>query len=451
MQGEAAPLDTQSSANEPSARRGSTSQRAATFCILLLAAAICGAWAYYVGTSTARFGIPVVELATLEPDVAADIRQAQEALRGDRSSSAAWSRYGYVLVAHDFFVEAGDCFKQAAELDGRDARWPYLRGVCLERVDPSSAIASFRQALAIDPNLLEPAWKLADLYLVTGQLELAERELRTAYAADPAHPRTTLGLAQVAYRTGQYDDALGWAQRALAVAPRRRDIRELLCRIHEQRGDRQAADLELEIVQALPQPRRAAEWDDPFLVEIARYKRGKEWSLLLAQELIAQGRFDEAMQRLDSLGWTSSDDVKIVVMAGKTQLHRGDLDLAESTLQRARKLDERYAPVHFELGNLALVRGRFSEGAAHYKTAVVLQPHFPEAHANLATCFVELNQHATAILFLEVSCRQMPSNPRTHLELARLLTATGRHAEAAKHEAAAKRFAAILGESPNER
>src|SRR5438874_1773924 len=71
---------------------------------------------------------PAVDLAGVDPDVAAAIRQEREAVFRSPRSEAAWGQLGLVLAGNDFFLEAATCLAQAERFDDREFRWPYLLG-----------------------------------------------------------------------------------------------------------------------------------------------------------------------------------------------------------------------------------------------------------------------------------------------------------------------------------
>jgi tetratricopeptide (TPR) repeat protein len=413
------------------------------FSALLAAVAAVSGWR---ARSHARI-VPTIDLAGLDPDVAAAISDARDSVVHDLQSAHAWGQYGHTLLAHESFAEAAVCYETAAELNSGEVRWWYLRGLCLERTNPETALLCFTAACGLGTGALEPHWKRAEVLLAIGRVNDAEHVYRAVYAGDPEHPRTLLGLARISFLRGQLEEALTWTQRAVRAAPQRRDARELLCQIHSRLGDQAAAAVQLEIMEALPKPRRGQEWDDPFMVEVARYKRGKEWIALLAQEWIAVGRPNRALELLGTLGAEQSPDVRVVLLVGKAHLHQRAFDKAERVLERAKELDDSMAPVHFELGNLALLRGRFAEAKVHYRAALARQPEFPAALVNLGQCLQRLGDREGAIRALREGCRQHPLNPRAQQELAALLKDAGREKEAAEHLAAAARFAEILAPS----
>src|SRR5688500_15820347 len=68
---------------------------------------------------------PEVSLATLDESVAQKIRSAQQQVREQPKSAAAWGRLGEIFHAAEFFEPAQLCYTRASELEP-NGRWLYL-------------------------------------------------------------------------------------------------------------------------------------------------------------------------------------------------------------------------------------------------------------------------------------------------------------------------------------
>src|SRR5215203_3162723 len=101
---------------------------------------------------TAAVPVRSPDLAGLESAVAAQISEMQR-LAGDQPAAGAYGDLGQVYLAYGFNDAAADCFRNAAVLEKKDARWPYLLGAADQaagRLD--EAAAAFTQALGLAPD-----------------------------------------------------------------------------------------------------------------------------------------------------------------------------------------------------------------------------------------------------------------------------------------------------------
>jgi tetratricopeptide (TPR) repeat protein len=377
--------------------------------------------------------LPVLEVGRLEPGMKDVIAAARSVVESSPFSGKAWGTYGMVLLAQDFVTESVVCFRQAEQLDPTEFRWPYLTGVCLERLDPEAATVGFRRACELRGDLALPRVALSEMLLGRGELKEAEAHLLRAQRLSPNDPRVLLGLGRVALHHGQLDDALRWAENAARLDPQRRPIRTLLCQIHQRRGDEQGLNEQLRLLDSMPEATSDNDWPDPILAEVVKFKRGKAWTLQVATKQIFAGQIPNAIGLLEKAGGRDSDDARIVVLLGKAYLRSDRIDQAQELLEHALTKDSNYAPAHFELGNLAMVTGRWEEAVQRYAEAVRLQPDLAAAHYNLGLCHQRCGDRAQALEAFKHACRYMPSNFPAHREMAEMLLEMGCDAEAREH------------------
>src|SRR5215203_2097367 len=131
---------------------------------------------------TAAVPVRSPDLAGLESAVAAQISEMQR-LAGDQPAAGAYGDLGQVYLAYGFNDAAADCFRNAAVLEKKDARWPYLLGAADQaagRLD--EAAAAFTQALGLAPDAAAGYVHLGEIRLLQGRPEEAEILLKKALA-----------------------------------------------------------------------------------------------------------------------------------------------------------------------------------------------------------------------------------------------------------------------------
>jgi TolB-like protein/Tfp pilus assembly protein PilF len=102
--------------------------------------------------------------------------------------------------------------------------------------DPTGAEKSFERAIALNANCAM-AYSRYTLFLVAmGRLQEASQHARRAQELDPVSPDANASLAYVLYLARDYDEAIRYSERALALEPNFLDALVLLGLSYEQKG-----------------------------------------------------------------------------------------------------------------------------------------------------------------------------------------------------------------------
>jgi DNA-binding winged helix-turn-helix (wHTH) protein len=107
----------------------------------------------------------------------------------------------------------------------------------LSEWDWIGAERSFRRALAINPGHSEAYLHYGSLMEALGQLDDGLRLKQMALERNPVSPLVLVGIAMSYWHQRRYDDALTWAQRALAIDHRHPLARELVVGTCMKQGD----------------------------------------------------------------------------------------------------------------------------------------------------------------------------------------------------------------------
>jgi Flp pilus assembly protein TadD len=207
----------------------------------------------------------------------------------------------------------------------------------------------------------------------------------------------------------------------------------LLCQIHQKRNDEAAVEEQLRIINGLPDSSPYYEWPDPLLDEASAPKQLMMKPVMQAAQLIDSGHPDEAVALLNRLGAQNARDIQVAILLGKAYLRMSDFESAEWSLLRARQRDPRQAPVHYELGNLARLTGRYEEAVKHYEEAVRLEKGYAIAYYYLSKCRIELGDEAGSIAAMRQASQNVPDNLKVRRELIELLWRCGQR-EAAREQ-----------------
>jgi tetratricopeptide (TPR) repeat protein len=153
------------------------------------------------------------------PALVARLRDSQPAVRGlaEQAVWAVWSRSGDPAVDR-LFAEG------VAQMESRDF---------------ASAIKTFTRIIALKPDFAEGWTKRATVYFLVGEYQRSLADCNEVIRRNPYHFGALAGYGQIYLHLEEYDKALEYFRKALAVNPNldgvRRLIEALEARSHGQR------------------------------------------------------------------------------------------------------------------------------------------------------------------------------------------------------------------------
>jgi tetratricopeptide (TPR) repeat protein len=162
------------------------------------------------------------------------LQWAEDALALGSGDPSPWAIVGDALTDMGRYDEAEAAYSKLRDLNGpsnqvsgicyeRDSRLAYLRFIA---GDAHDAIQLMRTAIQTAVSLRMPAeniawsdYQLGDICFRSGDLIGAEQAYQAGLTADPGSYRNMAGLAEVRAAQGQYEEAIAFNQRAIAVIP----------------------------------------------------------------------------------------------------------------------------------------------------------------------------------------------------------------------------------------
>lgn len=147
-------------------------------------------------------------------------------------------------------------------------------------------------------------------------------------------------------------------------------------------------------------------------------------------EALARGDLETADARLSLALEYSPRFVEALVNQGLVELQRGNFDRARELLLRARRLNEDVAQPHHALGVLAERQSRPDVASKHYYDALVVDPGFEPARANLARLLFDAGMLEEALVQYKRLAEAAPDSSEAQAGLAEVLLRLGRVEEA---------------------
>jgi tetratricopeptide (TPR) repeat protein len=455
--------------------------------LVLLASGLTYAW--YRQRPEPPPDLPDVPLGKADPPVVAAVEAAMSRVRREPHSDEAWGFLGEVLLVHGYEPQAATCFARAAQLNDREARWPYFQAQALTNRDGDARLRLLERAVVLcdqqDPKVTAPRLNLAEALLQQGRDDEAEQQLNTVAAREPKSAHLTYLRGVLAFRRND-----------LAAAEK------CFTRVAEHAAGRKKAAAQLaRIYQALNQPEKAAAasekartapadepWADPYvneyinlgvgrqhklmrahlledagrtgeaasvLEEVARDSPGEVSEFAVAANLSKQGRYGEAVEDLRKFLASHPDNPQARYTLGMDLYYQGALLLQKGAEGRAeaaakfreaadvcRQLVERkrdHAFGYLFLGRSLLQLDDRKGAITALRQAVVLRPEVPGAHLYLGLALKADGQEAEARKHLDTALQADPGDARAHQTLAAGLAAAGQYEEARKHLEAARK------------
>lgn len=160
---------------------------------------------------------------------------------------------------------------------------------------------------------------------------------------------------------------------------------------------------------------------------VARFDR----DVRAAGTLFQSGRFNEAQAIVDRVRKSGTGDARLLVLGSMLNLRRGNLQEAIRDMQKAERIDPRYAPAKLARGDLMMRLGNFSAAAAAYRQATDFEPQSAPAYTGLGGALLAENHVEEAGTAFREVLRIDPKLPLGHFGLGMTLEREDRFEEAA--------------------
>jgi tetratricopeptide (TPR) repeat protein len=212
----------------------------------------------------------------------------------------------------------------------------------------------------------------------------------------------------------RYDEAIGYHQRAIALAPDYAAAYNNLGAALRGAG---------RVDEAVVQYRKALALKPDF--PSASYN--------LANALLAQGQAGASAEQFQKTLAISPQSVEAQNNLGIALAGKGDAAGAIAAFRAALAIDDRSVHAHRNLGNMLIDAGARAEGFAHLERAIALAPNEPDAIYDIGTVLLEEQNFAGAAARFETALKIKPDWPEAHNNLGIALASQGRMADALTH------------------
>jgi tetratricopeptide (TPR) repeat protein len=377
---------------------------------------------------------PVIDLeGENDPALARMIDEARGKVLREPRSAKAWGMLGKVLLANGLGESSLACFAEASRLDPAEPRWPYLRGLAQQAINPDVALPYFREAAqrvdGTGPASVAVRLRYAEALMRKGETAEAGAILRELLLVAPDHPPVLLALGTLAADANDLETAQSYLQRCAGSPLTRQRAATRLAAVSMQKGDTVAAERYRKQARHYP---RDPDGPDPYAEEYKELLVGRRARLLRAEGLLRAGAIQDAVQLLGPLVDAEDAEPESYVKLGMALAMLGKYREAESVLRRAlaRGHDQaqgRYflCVAVFHQAEQSGARAGFEEAAAQARLALARKPDHAFAHLYLGLALNKLNKRKESLAELAQAVRISPESADPHLHLGEALLAAG--------------------------
>jgi tetratricopeptide (TPR) repeat protein len=292
-------------------------------------------------------------------------------------------------------------FRQPA-LDDWDSVVKRLRSALGELT--RQQLPEWRPASEFDPR---KAFDAAMAHFHAGRMEAVEAVAAEIVAHAPAHAGAHHLLGIVAINRGQYQQAVDFLRRSIALdatqsrvhnnlgialSGLRRPEEAIECFRQAVTLEPRNADAQLNLGKLLHQQKKLNEAAEAFERAIAAKPDHLAALLCLAVISAELGKRDQEVACFRRAVALDPNNHEHHYNLGTALQAQGALAEAADCYQRALAIKPNHTPSHFNLGNLHQSRGNFVDSVASFERAIVAKPDFASAHWNAALALLRLGR-----------------------------------------------------------
>lgn len=418
----------QKKTTEAASKRAPSPGSRKTGLVLVLALsilAVVGTMGWWLRSPEVVF--PELDLASMEPRVAALLTERMEAVRESPRSADAWGELGVALQAHGLDREAASAYEKAVERDPSVFRWQYLYVHALRAFDAERALHESARAVEVDPDYSPAHVIRGELLEEQGDTEAALQQYEKALELDPESPVALFGVGRLTLAEGNAEGAVKLLEKARELDPQAGAIHASLAQAYRRHGDRERAAEEARLAfenkspVAVPDPIHFGMRQES-VSSIARLDR--------AMGAFDAGDFRRAAEILEELVELRPDDADMHSRYGDTLSQLNQTARAKEEYLAALAINPDHASALYGLGNALNREGAHEEAEARYRKALELRPDHVPTLVNLASLVAFQGDVEEAEAMFKRGLELEPEDFSCHRQLGELYLREGRNDEA---------------------
>jgi tetratricopeptide (TPR) repeat protein len=301
--------------------------------------------------------------------------------------TAAWFDLAYAYTGLHKHEEAVAAYRKALELDPNLFEVRLNLGILLMQVnDPQSALEHLEKAATLKPDHVRAQLYYGRALALTGQAERAEKQYQTVLRLDPKLAIAQYDLGQLYLQQKRYPEALRSFQKASELDPA-------------------LSQAQLGIALALEGLKDGVNAAAHFEQYLAAHLDDLETRFHLARLYLDLGKNAQAYEGLQAVYRAKPETPGLAAALGDVCAVLKKFPESEKFYRQALLAASADPDLHQALGQTLLAEEKFSEAEAEFRTALKSNPRSREAGQGLATSLYLQKRYPEAIPLLEVLAR----------------------------------------------
>ncbi len=401
-----------------------------------------GAAVFILLLFTALSGCPMSDKVMLE----------LQGMEADKLDPDAYATYSFSMAMLD--ISQGDyegAVKHLNDCLSIDPNSAYLHRTLAKTLALMGKLEKAEQeaktALELDPSDADSYLTLGTIYLKAEKAASAETVLKRGRVKHPLDEQILITLAEALLNQGKAEDAVLIMNEYLHLNPQSPTIHYLLGQVYLNLGHGPQAEAQF---------KKALEYDPAFYmalrdlrdIYIASEQYGKAARVLhrllyyypqdidfrtqLAQILISQKNFEQALNVLERGKAESSDWPEWWITSAQIYMHQKKLGLARLEYEDLLLRQPQDPQAHFFLGLLDLKQDDIQSAIQHFSQITPESEIYPEAVKRLAYLYFKQDSTDQAISLLRKAVKHYPQDPALYLQLSELFAYNEQYEDAQK-------------------
>ncbi len=381
-----------------------------------------------------------VSLDAMEPGVQRQLQMARTEVEASQNAKPinsqalgeAYGRLGRLYQAYELPQSAIASYRNACQLQPDVFRWAYLLGYMLYlEGDLNHAAEAFESALRLQPD--DPPANLwaGHTALGLGLTEAAIPFFERAIQVDTSCAGARFGLGETAREHGRLDDAIAHYRKVLEAQPNAAKVHYALARALQSTGNDGEATEHFDLASSQGMAHGGwASCSDPEIAEVQVLANSSAAALLRGSEANLGGSLTDEIAEYRHAVAQHSDDPATHHALASALWEAGDIEGAILHFEQALDLKPDDATLNYDFGFVLARTDNLKRAEQFLQRAVELHPDYIEAHLMLGTLYQRHGHFEPALTHYNRILARTPNQLTARLQRALTLAELDRRSEA---------------------
>ncbi|MGD8631895.1 MAG: tetratricopeptide repeat protein, partial [Gammaproteobacteria bacterium] len=332
------------------------------------------------------------DISTVLEAARARVDALLQSAAADTELADAYGELGSLYQSHQLRQAAERCFENAARLAPDSFRWAYyLAWVTLQSGRNELALQRFETARKLDPDYPVLTLRMADAWLELNRQDQAQAAYQSIVDTEGLQAAAHYGLGQIALLRREYDQAVDYLTRVLALDPAATRVHYPLAQALRALGQTDAAREQLaQRGNGLPAAR------DPLVEELQALQSGARLHFSRAMKAVRKHDYAAAVAAFEQGLQHDPENPDARVSYARALYLAGDPDAARAALEVVLDARPQHVTGRFLFAVLQEEAGAMDAAVSDYQRVLEQEPAHAGAHFYLANYYFRQDRHEAA-------------------------------------------------------